>query len=151
MRDVAGAAVARPLQPWPGVRAYQLLLVAGLVTGCDTSLLTGSDCTENVDKTIDVDNPVPAVQLKIESCRVDVDACGALCTRVMADNNLGGGIPIGPTTGGDFPGAPGGTFVPYTKCVVSFEGSTTHVEVAYDVFNGGPNCPVFDNAGGGMP
>jgi hypothetical protein len=48
-------------------------------------------------------------------------------------------------------GAPSDTFVPYTKCAVTFEGSTTHVEVAYDQWNGGENCPVFDNAGGGMP
>jgi hypothetical protein len=150
--------VARPLQPWAGVRAYQLLIVAGAVAveliGCDTSLLTGSDCTESVDKTIDLDNPLPPVQLKIESCRVDVDACGALCTRVMADNNLGGGINGGgpsPGLGDQFPGAPSDTFVPYTKCAVTFEGSTTHVEVAYDQWNGGENCPVFDNAGGGMP
>ena len=149
--------MARPLQPGPGVRTYQLLVVAGLVTGgCDTSLLTGSDCTESVDKTIDLDNPLPSVQLKIEACRVDIDACGALCSRVMADNNLGGG---GFTGGGQpFPdqggGAPSDTFVPFTKCAVSFEGTTTHVEVAYDQFNGGQNCPVFDNVGapgGGGP
>jgi hypothetical protein len=140
---VGGGVVARPLQSWRHVRVPQLLLVAGLVTGCDTSLLTGSDCTTSVDKTIDVESPaLPPVQLKIESCRVDIDACGALCTRVMADNSLGGGGPIS-DVGLPPGGAPSGAFVPYTKCEVTFEGATTHVAVAYDQFNGGANCPVF--------
>lgn len=131
------------------MRVYQLLVVAGAVAlaGCDTSILTGSDCTESVDKTIDLDSPLPAVQLKIEACRVDIDACGALCSRVMKDNNLGSSGFMG----GDLPfpnqGAPADTFIPFTKCAVSFEGTTTHVEVAYDQFNGGENCPVFDNVG----
>lgn len=134
------------------MRVTYLLLAAGLVTGCDAgSLLTGSDCTESVDQTIDVDSPAqPAVQLKIDSCRLDIDACGTLCTRVMADHNLGGGMPFTDLPGTGAPGFPDTTFVPWTKCVVSFEGGTTHVEVAFNQFNGGPNCPQFGE-GDGVP
>jgi hypothetical protein len=143
--------VARPLQPAGGVRA---LLVAVVVLGaCDSAddLLTGSDCTETVETTYDLDSPAKAsTELKIAQCRLDVDACASLCNQVLIDHGQGnqGQVPFD----GE-PEAPGffGSFNLFTKCQVSFEGNTTHVDVAFDQFNGGPNCPVFDEAGGGMP
>ena len=132
------------------MRVYLVALV--LAAGCDT--LTGKDCTETVDQTIDVQSPAqPAMELKVDSCRVDVDACGALCIKVMADNNINpnSGGEVVPGTGGA-PGFPTNTLppIPYTKCAVTFEGATTHVEIGYVNYNGGPNCPQFaEGAGGG--
>jgi hypothetical protein len=119
--------------------------------GCNSvdDLLTGSDCTETVENTYDLDSPSKAsTQLKIEQCRLDVDACSSLCNQVLVDNGQGGQgqVPFGA------PEAPGflGSGNLFSKCQVSFEGNTTHVDVAFEQFNGGANCPVFDQAGG-MP
>jgi hypothetical protein len=136
----------------PSVRLPYFLVMAGLVGGCDLGpLLTGQDCTESAEQTFDIDTPAPpSMQLKIDSCRVDVDACGALCTRVMEDHGLATNIAFPPGMGGIPDQGFGQDFVPYTKCAVTFDGGTAHVDVAYDQFNGGDNCPVFDQAGTGV-
>ena len=130
--------MARPLQPRLAVRAILLLLFASCSVG---DLVTGPDCTEHVDKTIDEQEPTtPAMHMKIESCRLDVDACGVLCSNALGVT-------------GTQPVPNGGTFVGETwdTCDVTFEGDTTHVHVAYTQINSGPNCPVFEEGGPAQP
>ncbi len=115
----------------PAVRAILLLLFASCSVG---DLVTGPDCTQHVEKTVDVEQPTDAsTTLKIESCRLDVDACGVLCSRVLGTT----GIQPFPN-GGDFAGQT------FDKCTVTFEGATTHIDVAYTQINSGPGCPVFE-------
>lgn len=116
------------------MRAILLLLFASCSVG---DLITGPDCTQHIEKTIDLQEPTdPSTYMRIESCRVDVDACNALCGRLLGQSAT---LPI----------PQGGEFVNQTfdKCDVTFEGATTHVDVAYTQINSGPGCPVFEQGG----
>jgi hypothetical protein len=103
-----------------------LALVLVVATGCgaDEALL-GKDCTSTEDQTFDIENPDTPTAFKIEQCRVDVDACTPLCTYVLDQHSISSSS-----------GA--------TGCDVEFEGAVTHVTASYQVFNGGPSCPVVD-------
>jgi hypothetical protein len=121
-RGVSGPAVAtRGLVRLVGL-CCGLGLVAGL-SGCWVdSLLTGSGCTHHHDDTYDLQEPTdPATTLKIEDCRMDVGACDALCTLVLSQNDEGQTM---------------------TSCSVTFDGSTTHVDVGYDTQDDGFGCAV---------
>ena len=102
-----------------------LVLALSIGCGADQALL-GKDCTSTEDQTFDLQNPDPPTAFKIEQCRVDVDACPPLCTYVMNEHSISSSS-----------GA--------TACDVEFEGATTHVKATYQVFNGGPNCPVAND------
>jgi hypothetical protein len=97
-------------------------VVLSSLAGCAGSPI-GGDCVDHVEKTIttkvDVD---PPTQLKAESCRVDVDACMALCTSMLSQAN----IPDGPPT----------------KCDVTFDGDEVTANIAYDRFDQGAFCPA---------
>jgi hypothetical protein len=119
------------------VRITLALVLVGLVQaaggcGADEALL-GKDCTSTNDQTFDIENPDTPTAFKIEQCRVDVDACTPLCTYVLDQHSISSSN-----------GA--------TGCDVEFEGAVTHVKASYQVFNGGPNCPVIDppQSGGGF-
>jgi hypothetical protein len=111
-----------------------LVLVAFIQVGCgaDEALL-GKDCVSTEDQTFDIENPDTPTAFKIEQCRVDVDACTPLCTYVLDQHSISSSS-----------GA--------SACDVEFEGAVTHVKASYQVFNGGPNCPVEedDQAPGGF-
>src|SRR4051812_9499605 len=101
-----------------------LVLVAFVQVGCgaDEALL-GKDCVSTEDQTFDIENPDTPTAFKIEQCRVDVDACTPLCTYVLDQHSISSNS-----------GA--------SACDVEFEGAVTHVKASYQVFNGGPNCPI---------
>jgi len=99
------------------------ILVAVGACGAEDALI-GKDCTSTEDQTWDLQNPDTPTEFKIESCRIDVDACPALCTYVLTQHSVSGSA---------------------TGCEVEFEGGITHVTASYQVFNGGPNCPVFED------
>jgi hypothetical protein len=107
-------------------RVLQHIVIAGLPATAACSLdsipLVGG-CTEHVDRTFELSAIAakPPVKLRIESCRVDVDACRALCDKAMLDAGIG---PVGGT------------------CAVTFEDTTVNVHVGYDVATNNPNCPV---------
>ncbi len=83
------------------------------------------DCVDHLNKTFNVTTPAnPPTQLRIDSCRVDVDACTSLCAIVLQDADIEG------TT---------------TKCEVTFIGERVKLEVAYDVFDNSGNCGVADD------
>jgi hypothetical protein len=126
--------VARPLQSRRFVRIPLAIVVLGLGLGlgCNADeVLIGKDCVSTENQSWDLQNPDIPTAFKIESCRVDVDACPALCSYVLAKNNV-------TSSSGS------------TGCDVTFEAGTTHITASYSVFNGGPNCPV-ENTFGGMP
>ena len=81
------------------------------------------DCVQHVEKQfgtkIDAD---PPTMLKAESCRVDVDACMALCTAMLEKAQI---------------------YTTPTKCDVTFDGDDVMATIAYDQFNsGGVGCPA---------
>jgi len=105
-------------------RILQQVVLASLplAAGCAGSPI-GGNCVEHVEKTlgtkIDAD---PPTMLKAESCRVDVDACMALCSALMEKAQI---------------------FASPTTCDVTFDGGDVIAKVAYDQFNsGGFGCPA---------
>jgi hypothetical protein len=93
-------------------RVLQSIVLAGL-PACDLGALDTVDedeCYRSVSKEF-VLTPAadPPLRLRIESCRVDADACAELCTMVMSRAGLG----------------------PHSWCSVSFEGEDTHVTTTY--------------------
>lgn len=99
-----------------------ILLALG---GCGAGeALLGKDCNSTEDQTWDLQDPDVPTDFKIESCRVDQDACMALCAYVLQQHSVG-------------------SFA--SQCDVEFDGAVTHVKATYEVFNGGPNCPVFED------
>ena len=100
-----------------------LVLVALGGCGADEALL-GKDCTSTEDQTFDLQNPDTPTEFKIEQCRVDVDACTPLCSYVLSQHSIASDA---------------------SACDVEFEGAVTHVKASYQVFNGGPNCPVVND------
>jgi hypothetical protein len=108
------------------VRLVGLCCGLGLAVGLSgcwvDSLLTGSGCTQHHDDTYNLQEPTdPATTLKIEDCRMDVGACDALCTLVLSENDADQTM---------------------TSCSVTFDGSTTHVDVGYDTQDDGFGCTV---------
>jgi hypothetical protein len=102
--------------------ALQSIVIAGLPAAAGCTSLYSSDCIERKDKTIDIMEPAaPALQLKIEACRRDVDACNDLCVAAMEQVSL---------------------FTYPIDCDVTFQSASTKVYVVYDEYNGGANCPV---------
>jgi hypothetical protein len=110
------------------VRYRRLLqiVIAGLpatTAGCVEAVID-TDCVDTVERTYQVETPAdPPLQLRIESCRVDVDACTELCRETMERNNV--------------------MRMPST-CSVRFADSSVEVEVTYEVYNGGSGCPIED-------
>src|SRR5258708_4656452 len=93
----------------------QQIVVAGLpVAGCDVGAVTGEphdECTTHVQKTLEVTTPADApMQLRIDSCRVDVDACPELCSMTMQRDGIHEG---------------------HELCLVSFTDDLVEVTVSY--------------------
>ena len=104
------------------MRITLALVLVALGSGCgaDEALL-GKDCTSTEDQTFDLQNPDTPTEFKIEQCRIDVDACTPLCSYVLTQHSIASAA---------------------SACDVEFEGAVTHVKASYQVFNGGPNCPL---------
>lgn len=100
------------------------VVIASLAAGgCTVSPSSSADnCVDH--KSVELTRPDPnssaSLQLKINSCRVDVDACILLCSQLMGDEQLVGGT--------------------MTKCDVGFESDQVDVTIAYDVFRDGGPC-----------
>ena len=100
------------------------ILIAGLPAlmagGCVEAVID-TDCVDTVDRSFEFQTPAEAtLQFSINGCRVDVEACPALCQVAMELNHID-----------DTP----------TRCKVSFDGDTVDVKVWYEVYVGGDNCP----------
>jgi hypothetical protein len=104
-------------------RALQSIVIAGLpacgLSGGIVDTLGGDECYRNVSKAFVVDTPAdPPLQLRIESCRVDVDACMELCNMLMSRAELP---------------------VP-NSCAVSFQGDDVHATAIYTEYTGASSC-----------
>jgi hypothetical protein len=96
---------------------------------CVEDVLIGKDCTSTEDQTWDVTDPDQALAFKIDSCRLDVDACDALCTYMMTVKQVTANS-----------GA--------SACDVEFEGATTHIKATYEVANTDvPGCEINQPGG----
>jgi hypothetical protein len=106
-------------------RILQPFAVAGIpvmAAGCVEAVID-DDCVDTVERSYELSTPAPpALQLKIDRCRIDVDACTDLCREAMELNNV-------PMT------AP-------TACKVVFLDSTVHVDVSFEVSSDGEDCPI---------
>ena len=136
----------------------------GNQTSQDFQLLS-PNCSQHLKFTIavDSDKATPQTQLKIESCRLDVDACTDLCSFQMATLQQspiwgqylqsGGAVFNGdlgaPTTG--TPPAPGFGGIQPTSCKVTFDGNTANTEMAVDLPSFGQGCAIPGTASGGGP
>jgi hypothetical protein len=103
---------------------YGIVAIGLPSSGClVTDLVTSNDdCVEVVHKSLHIEEPAdPPMQLRIDSCRLDVDACRELCIMAMQRADIGA--------------AP-------SACEVTFLGNDVTAEVAYEVYHDGPHCPV---------
>lgn len=112
------------------MRLLHWLAVASIALGvsaCDVD----NDCSKTEQKTILIPTPAdPPLQLRIEQCRVDKDACLDLCTLAGERANL--------------------TSSPET-CDVAFHGETeVEVKIAFEEFTGGNGCAVAEPGMGGV-
>jgi hypothetical protein len=131
--------VEHALQSRPGVQLRILAAVGVLSIGLAASgcnLYSSDGCEETVEKTIHLMEPAdPALQFRIDTCRIDADACPPLCSLAMQRSNISGSM---------------------QGCAVGFSDSDVRVRVAFNVARDNGNCPVFadDVAGsgaGGVP
>ena len=102
----------------------EVVIASMAAGGCAGNPLGGSgpdQCVDHKSATLTRSDPNAnaSLQLKIESCRVDVDACITLCSQIMNDAQLSGDL---------------------KKCDVAFGGGDVNVTVAYDVFRDGAPC-----------
>ena len=82
-----------------------------------------ASCEETVHRTFEIATPADApLQLRIDSCRLDVDACRALCAMMMMRSQLGSNP---------------------TSCDVEFRPATVAATATYTVFHGDNGCPIF--------
>jgi len=106
------------------LRILQPIVLAGIPAaagGCVKAVID-TDCVDTVDRSFGFQTPAdPPLQFRIESCRVDVEACHELCQLALERNRIDDVA---------------------TRCKVSFDGDAVDVHVSYEVFSGGSNCPV---------
>lgn len=105
-------------------RVLQQIVLAGLPAACSSGNLPSPfgpvDCVKKVEQTITVNHPEPPMALRVESCRVDVDACAELCSYALAQSGESSAV---------------------IDCNVQFVDGNAEVKVSYDVPNG-TNCPT---------
>ncbi len=125
-----GFAQERSLHPGAAVRYRELrrilqqIVIAGLpatTAGCVEPVID-TDCVDTIDRMFTVQTPAdPPLQLHINSCMVDAEACIDLCRETMQRNNL--------------------TSSP-TRCDVEFGDASVQIDVSYEVSTGGSGCPI---------
>ena len=93
-------------------------LVLALLAACGD---VGGDCQQEVTKTLTIQTPAdPPLQLRVEQCQVDVDACPQLCTLAAQRANLS---------------------VTPESCDVKFSTTEVQLDIKYQDFTGGIGCP----------
>src|SRR4051812_906716 len=111
-RDCHGLPMAHPLQR---TRAMRRLVFAMLIALPACGGDHYDDCSgHSVDKKLTINLPTdPSLQLKVESCRVDVDACPSLCAMAMQRTAI--------------------NYIP-DACTVGFTGDEVSMKVTYTAF-----------------
>ncbi|MDB4957115.1 MAG: hypothetical protein JWO36_4684 [Myxococcales bacterium] len=101
------------------------VIVLTVLAGCVGSTVGSSDCHLHLTKTLTIDGSAqndPPLQLRIESCRLDVDACMTLCDLSIRRAAIIGTV---------------------THCDVTFEGTAVTMQIAYDAPNPDNVCEAF--------
>ena len=112
----------------------RVLVVALWVLASGCNLYSSENCEETLEKTLHITEPAdPPLQFRIDTCRVDSDACPPLCSLAMQRSGING-TPI--------------------TCAVGFVDSASEVRirVSFNVPNNNTNCgpiAVDDVAEGG--
>ena len=106
-------------------RVLQTIVLAGLpACGLGEGLIDVIDedsCSRTVIKEFRFETPAdPPLQLRVESCRVDADACMDMCAMLMTRAEL-----PGPST-----------------CAAEFQGDTVHAVASYTESTNNPECGV---------
>jgi hypothetical protein len=101
-------------------RVLQSIVIAGLPACGVVDTVTGQEeCYRTISKAFVVDTPAdPPLELRIESCRVDVDACMELCNLLMSRAEL----PLP------------------NSCAVSFQGDDVHATATYTESTNASSC-----------
>ena len=105
-------------------RALQAIVLAGLPAACvgtveQPSVGGSGPCGQTVSRSFSFQTPSdPPLDLRVESCRVDADACKELCTMLMQRAGLS---------------AP-------DHCIVEFRDDTVDASASYWVHVDGPGC-----------
>jgi hypothetical protein len=107
----------------------RLLLATLMLAACGN---VGGDCMQQVTKTLSIATPAdPPLQLRVDQCRVDVDACSDLCSLAVQRANLS---------------------VPLDTCSVKFLGdSEVQLDIKYQDYTGGIGCPGPQPQPGPLP
>jgi hypothetical protein len=111
------------------LRGVVLVLAVPWLAACDSG---NDDCSgSQVQKRLEVETPSdPAMEFKIERCRVDADSCPELCTLALERIGIGSfGV---------------------NSCTVGFAGTKVYMDVDYNATN--PDCFFGDDfaTGGGF-
>lgn len=108
-------------------RILQQIVLAGLaVSLASCADGAGDRCTDPAEQTFKLETPAdPPLQFRIDGCRVDVDACDALCALALDRAGLNDGHTAG-----------------ITSCNVEFRADAVSVKVGYDVIRNQSLCPV---------
>jgi len=105
-------------------RILQEVVLAGLpvsMAGCVDG--GSSECVEIAHHTFELETPAadPPLQFQIDRCRVDVDACNALCAMALSRSDLNGWL---------------------TACEVELRPGVVSAKVTYGISHDHPGCPV---------
>ena len=115
------------------MRLFHGLLVIGVLAGCEDTGSLG-DCTPQptVDHTYTetVSTASAPLQLKVESCRLDIDACPSLCAMELRLKQVQAVA---------------------QSCVVSFSGDSVAMRVTYNTLPTDGSCGFGGIANGGTP
>lgn len=98
----------------------RVLVFAALASGCN--LYSSEGCEETLEKTLHITEPAdPPLQFRIDTCRVDSDACPPLCSLAMQRAGINGS-PI--------------------TCAVGFveSASEVRIRVSFNVPNNNSSC-----------
>lgn len=94
--------------------------------GCVEAVID-TDCVDTVDRSFELAFPNgddPPLQFMIDRCRIDADACRDLCREALERNNVQMKEP--------------------TRCSVAFGDAGIDIDVSFEVFSEGGDCPVDD-------
>lgn len=119
----------RALQ-WDASMRRILWIAVAAASGCAVDPIpVGDSCVDHHEETIEIQTPAdPPMELRIESCQLDLDACQAVCDMAMSRHG------ISETS---------------TSCGIAFEPLSIAVHVAYDTDNGGNGCAVPESGTSG--
>jgi len=99
----------------------QRVVLVGLPACTDSGTVQRCSGSYHYDYTVDIATAAPPMELRVESCRADVDACPDLCEALLAANNAQGS---------------------QTKCAVTFDATHAYAVIDTSTFCGTGRMPA---------